>query len=164
MSIAKRGVVLALGLAVMGAVAARAQNNASVSATASVQQPITVTAGNSLAFGNVFPGVAATVAVSSANAGTFTVAGQGSTPVSMTFVLPTNLTSGANNLPIGTWTGDWNTTNAPTGTSFTPSASASSATLSGTGALYVFVGATVTPAVNQTARSYSGTVSMTVTY
>ena len=156
--------VLAVALLAVSATAVRAQNNASISATASVQQPITVTAGNALAFGNVFPGIAATVGVASANAGTFSVAGQGSAAVSMTFVLPTNLTSGGNNLPIGTWTGNWNTSNSPTGTSFTPSVSGSAATLSGTGALYVFVGATVTPAVAQVAGSYSGTVSMTVIY
>ena len=161
---AKRVTLLTLALVAVSAVAASAQNNASINVTASVQQPITVTAGNPLAFGNVFPGKAATVAVASASAGTFSVAGQATTPVSMTFVLPTNLTSGANNLPIGTWTGDWNTTNSPTGTGFTPSASASAATLSGTGAMYVFIGATVTPAVNQVAGSYAGTVSMTVTY
>jgi hypothetical protein len=156
--------ILALVLVAVTAVAAQAQNNASISATASVQQPITVTAGNTLAFGNVFPGVASTVGVASASAGTFTVAGQASSAVSMSFVLPANLTSGGNNLPIGTWTGNWNTTNAPTGTSFTPSGSGTAATLSATGALYVFVGATVTPAVAQVAGSYSGTVSMTVVY
>jgi hypothetical protein len=160
----KRIALVALGMIAAGAVALQAQNNASISVTASVQQPITVTAGNSLAFGNVFPGVAATVAVTSASAGTFTVAGQASSAVLLAFVLPTNLTSGANNLPIATWTGNWNTSNSPTGTAFTPSGTASSATLSGTGALYVFVGATVTPAVNQVAGSYTGTVSMTVTY
>jgi len=50
------------------------------------------------------------------------------------------------------------------GSSATPSASATAATLSATGALYVFLGATVTPAVAQVAGSYTGTVSMTVTY
>jgi hypothetical protein len=159
-----RGSILALALVAVGAVAAEAQNNASINATATVQQPITVTAGNPLAFGNVFPGVPSTVTVASANAGSFTVAGQAGAGVLMTFVLPTNLTSGGNNLPIGTWTGNWNTTNVSTGTSFTPSASNTAATLSGTGAVYVFLGATVTPAVNQVAGSYAGTVSMTVIY
>src|SRR5271169_6603004 len=133
----KYAVLVALGF-VAGAVSLNAQNNASINVTAAVQQPITVTAGNALAFGNVFPGKAATVAVASASAGTFTVAGQAGTPVSMTFVLPTNLTSGANNLPIGTWTGNQNVLNAPTGTSFTPSAAATAATLSATGGLFVF--------------------------
>jgi hypothetical protein len=163
MQTAKR-TVLALTLLAITSVAAQAQNNASITATAAVQKPITVTAGSNLAFGNVFPGVSSTVAVTGASAGTFTVAGQGSAAVSMTFVLPTNLTSGANNLPIGTWTGNWNTTNAPTGTNFTPSTSGTAATLSAAGNMYVFLGATVTPAVNQVAGSYTGTVSMTVVY
>src|ERR1700688_690178 len=75
--------VLAVALLAVSATAVRAQNNASISATASVQQPITVTAGNALAFGNVFPGIAATVGVASANAGTLSGAGQGSAAVSM---------------------------------------------------------------------------------
>ena len=73
-----RGAIFGLVLATAAAVTAQAQNNASDNVTASVQQPITVTAGNPLAFGNVFPGKAATVAVTSASAGTFTVAGQAS--------------------------------------------------------------------------------------
>ena len=96
---AKKVTVLTLALLAVSAAAARAQNNAGINVTASVQQPITVTAGNPLAFGNVFPGVAATVGVASANAGTFSVAGQGSAVVSMNFVLPTNLGPRARSAP-----------------------------------------------------------------
>jgi uncharacterized protein DUF4402 len=162
MSRTKRVALVALGMAA-GAVALQAQS-ASINVTASVQQPITVTAGNALAFGTVFPGVPVTVGVASASAGTFTVAGQAIAGVLLSFALPTNLTSGANTLPIGSWTGNWNMTNSPTGTSFTPSGTNTSATLSATGALHVFVGATVTPTVTQTAGSYTGTVTMTVIY
>jgi len=111
--------------------------------------------------------VNSTVGVASASAGRFDVTGQASTPVTLSFVLPTNLSDGLGNLlPIGTWTGNHNTSNAPTGTSFTPANGPATfpATLSGSGALFVFVGATVSPAVNQAAGSYSGTVQMTVVY
>jgi len=152
----------ALTLIGFGSVAA--QNNASITVSAQVQTPITVTAANNLDFGNVFPGVNKTVLVTDAAAGRFNVTGQASAPVSMTFVLPANLISGGNTLPIGNWTGNYNTVAAPTGTNFTPSAAATAATLSGTGALFVYVGAQVTPAVGQPAGNYTGTVQMTVVY
>lgn len=155
--------LVALSL-VLGVATAQAQNNASITATATVQQPITVTGVNNLDFQAVFPGVNKTVAVGDATAGLFTVAGQASAPVSMTFVLPANLTFGANNLPIGTWTANHNTSAAPTGTSFTPSAAATLANLSATGNLYVYLGASVAPAINQVAGVYTGTVSLTVVY
>jgi hypothetical protein len=152
-------------LTVAGVASLAAQNNASINVTAQVQSPITVTAANALAFGTVFPGVNKSIPVTDANAGRFNVTGQASTPVSLSFVLPANLINGANNLPIGNWTGHFNTTASPTGgTNFTPSASAQAATLSGTGALFVYVGAQVTPSVAQVAGTYSGTVQMTVVY
>jgi hypothetical protein len=160
-------VVLGLAAAaLLVTVNANAQSQTgSVTASAVVQQPINVTGAVNLAFGNVFPGVSKTITVAAATAGRFDVTGQASTPVLISFVLPANLTSGANNLPIGTWTGHHNTVNAPAGgTNFTPSAATTNSTFSGTGTLFVFVGATVTPATNQVAGTYNGTVQMTVTY
>lgn len=168
MQTAKRVTLAALVLVAAGVVTAQAQtNNASINVTATVQQPINVTAANALSFGNVLPGVNSTVGVASASAGRFDVTGQASTPVTLSFVLPTNLSDGLGNLlPIGTWTGNHNTTNAPTGTSFTPANGPATfpSTLSATGTLFVFVGATVSPAVNQAAGAYSGTVQLTVVY
>ena len=152
------------GLLIPATVGAQTQS-ATIQATATVMQPINVVGAVNLAFGNVFPGVAKAIVVSAAGAGRFDVTGQASAPVLISFVLPTNLTAGANNLPIGTWTGHRNTVNNPTtGTNFTPSAATTAATFSATGQLFVFVGATVTPATNQPAGSYSGSIQMTVTY
>ena len=168
MQTAKRVTLAALALILTGAVAAQAQsNNASISVTATVQQPINVTAANALAFGNVLPGVNSTVGVASANAGRFDVIGQVSTPVTLSFILPADLSDGLGNLlPIGSFTGNHNTTNSPTVTGFTPANAPATfgATLSGTGTLFVFVGATVSPAVNQAAGAYTGSVTMTVVY
>ena len=158
-------VVLALVLA--GSVSGQAQGvNGSIQATAQVQTPITVTGTQNLQFGNVFPGVAKAVAYSDAtNGGKFSVAGQASTPVTYSFTLPANLTSGGNNLPIGSWLGYVNTTSSTSGGSaITPSATPATATLSGSGALFFFVGATVTPSGTQVAGSYTGTVTLTVSY
>ena len=143
---------------------AQAQNNASITVSANVQTPITVSAASNLDFGNVFPGVNKTVAVTDAAAGRFNVTGQASAPVSLTFVLPANLTDGGNLLPIANWTGNHNTSAAPTGTGFTPSAAATPAALSGAGQLFVYLGAQVTPSVSQVAGNYTGTVQMTVVY
>lgn len=143
---------------------AQAQS-ANINATATVFQAMTVTGARDLAFGNVFPGVAKAVGVAAATSGRFDLTGQASANVDLTFTLPANLTSGANNLPIGTWTGCTNGTNTTTGcTAFTPSASATSTAFSGAGALFVWVGGTVSPAANQAAGSYTGTVTMTAAY
>jgi hypothetical protein len=152
-------------VALLATATAQAQSQTgSVSALANVQQPINVVGAVDLDFGNVFPGVNKTVAVTGATAGRFDVAGQASAPVLISFVLPANLT-GPGNLAIGTWTGHHNTSNAPTGgTNFTPSAATTNSTLNGSGNLWVFVGATVSPTTNQAAGAYSGTVQMTVTY
>jgi hypothetical protein len=153
-----------VALSILGVSAAAAQNNAQITVSANVQTPITVVAANNLDFGNVFPGVNKTVAVTDAAAGAFNVTGQASAPVSLTFVLPANLSAGAALLPIGNWTGNHNTSAAPTGTGFTPSAAATAATLSPVGQLFVYVGAQVTPGVSQAAGVYTGTVQMTVVY
>jgi spore coat protein U-like protein len=153
-------------VAMLATVTAQAQSQTgSVSALANVQQPINVVGAVDLDFGNVFPGVAKTVGVAAATAGRFDVSGQASAPVLISFVLPANLASGGDNLPIGTWTGHHNTVNAPAGgTNFTPSAATTNSAFSAGGSLWVFVGATVSPAANQPAGAYSGTVQMTVTY
>ena len=142
--------IIALALLTAGAVAAPAQNNASINVSAAVQQPIVVLAGNNLTFGPVFPGVPKAITLASVGAGRFDVTGQASAPVSMTFVVPANLTFGANNLPIAS--------------GYSIAETVPSGTFSGTGSLFVFVGATVTPSVSQVAGAYVGTVQMTVTY
>ncbi len=167
MYIISRAALATLVLGLVGTTLARAQGvNGSITATASVQSPITVTGTQNLAFGNVFPGVAKTVAYSDAsNGGLFSVTRQASTPVTYAYTLPANLTSGGNNLSIGSWTGYVNGANSTSGGAvITPSASPAGATLSASGTLYFFVGATVTPPANLPAGSYTGTVTLTVSY
>ena len=155
--------VLAL---VIGASAVQAQtNNASVTATATVQTPINVLGAQALNFGNVFPGLNKTVAATDVtNAGRFDVAGQASAPVTLSFTLPATLSFGANTMPIDTYTG----ISAPVstqvgGVAFNPVTGANP-TLSGTGALFVWIGARVTPATNQAQGVYTALVAMTVVY
>jgi spore coat protein U-like protein len=144
--------------------AAGQSNSASVTATAVVQQPINVVGAANLTFGNVFPGVNATVPLTGAGAGRFDVSGQASAPVNLAFTaLPTDLTLLSNNLPVS-FTAGYNAANSAAGaTPFAPGSGAA-ASLSGTGTLFVFLGGTVTPAVNQVAGTYTGTVTLQVTY
>jgi len=164
---ASKAALATLVLALVAGTTVRAQGvNGSITATASVQSPIAVAGAQNLAFGNVFPGVAKTVAYSDAtNAGRFDVTGQASTPVTYSFTLPANLTTGGNNLPIASWTGYLNGANSTSGgAAITPSSTPAGSTLSAGGTLYFFVGATVTPPVNLPAGSYTGTVTLTVSY
>ena len=156
-------VLAALGLT--GTALQAQTNNATITATANVQQPINVVGAQQLAFGNVFPGVNKTIAATDlANAGRFDVTGQASTPVTLSFTLPATLSFGANTLPIASFTGVHAQNNTQTGgTAFTP-ASGANPTLNGSGQLWVWVGAQVQPATNQAAGLYTASVTMTVVY
>ncbi|HEX6966219.1 MAG TPA: DUF4402 domain-containing protein [Gemmatimonadaceae bacterium] len=162
----------AMALAFVAGTSPLAAQTGTINATATVLQPITITGSNDLQFGNVFPGVNKTVDYTDAtNAGQFTVSGDGGAQVAVSFDLPTDLNGpSGSTLPIDTWTGYYNTTNSTSsgGSTFTPSSSAVDTNLSGStgsaGSLYVFLGATVKPATNQTQGSYSNTVTMTVAY
>jgi hypothetical protein len=154
-----------VALFLVGASVAQAQVSANINATALVQTPLSVAGTTTLDFGNVFPGLAKSIASTDATAGKFTVGGQLNAEVNVTFVLPTNLASGGNNLPIGTWTGGRNTANTQAGqTAITPTGATTTRLDAATGALFVWLGATVTPGVAQVAGTYTSPVTMTVAY
>ena len=157
--------LLAGAVALCSVAGSASGQSASITASASVFQPITINGARNLDFANVFPGVSKSVAISAATSGRFDITAQASQPVSLTFTLPTNLTSGANNLVVNSWTGCWNGTNTTTGcTGFTPSSTATNATVGGASTLFVFVGGTVVPTAAQVAGTYTGTVTLTVAY
>jgi len=156
--------VLAAGFS-SGAATLQAQTSADIQATATVLSAVTVTAGNDLQFGNVTPGVAKTIGIADAGAGRFDVTKAANEGVTLSFTLPTDLTSGANTLPIGSWTGGWNTSATPAGaTTFTPSAGGTNTAATAGTTVSVYVGATVTPAGAQAAGGYTGDVTMSVVY
>lgn len=156
---------LATALALAGTAAPLAAQTASITATANVFRPITISGARNLDFANVFPGVNKSVAISAATSGRFDIVAEASQAVTLTFALPGTLANGANTLAIGTWTGCWNGTNSTTGcTAFTPSGTAANAIVGGATNLYVFVGATVSPTAAQVAGAYTGTLSLTVAY
>jgi hypothetical protein len=155
--------LLALGLS-LGAASAQAQSG-TITASAVVLSAITVAGTNNLLFGNVTPGVNKTVAITDAGAGLYTVTKAANQGLTLSFTLPANLTSGANNLPIGTWTGGWNTAaNPATATAFTPSAAGVNTAVTAGVQTFVYVGATVSPAAAQVAGTYTGNVTMQAAY
>ena len=148
----------------LGAATAEAQTSANIQATATVLSALTVTGANDLQFGNVTPGVNKTIGIADAGAGRFDVVKAAAEGVTLSFTLPTDLSDGTNNLPIGTWTGGWNTSATPTGaTTFDPVTGTNTAATAGT-TISVYVGATVSPAAGQAAGVYSGTVTMSAVY
>jgi hypothetical protein len=156
--------VLAAGFS-FGAATLEAQTSANIQATATVLSAVTVVAGKDLQFANVTPGVNKTIAIADAGAGRFDVTKAANQGVTLSFTLPATLASGANTLPIGTWTGGWNTSATPTGaTTFTPSPAGTNTTATAGTAISVYVGATVAPAAAQVAGSYTGTVTMSAIY
>ena len=156
--------VLAAGFS-FGTVALEAQTSANIQATATVLSAVTVSAGQDLQFGNVTPGVNKTVAFADAGAGRFDVTKAATQGITLAFTLPTDLSDGVNTLPIGSWTGGWNTSATPAGaTTFTPSPGGTNTTATAGTAIVVYVGATVTPPAAQVAGNYTGTVTMSVVY
>jgi hypothetical protein len=151
----------ALALAVR---AAEAQS-ASITATANVLQPLTVQGQQNLNFANVYPGTSVTVSNDAAGTGRFRIAGVNGAEVTFNFTLPTNLTSGANSIPItfGSTAGRYNIFNTSGGTSFNPN-TAQITNLSVTGELFVWIGGTVSPPGTTPSGAYTGTITLNASY
>jgi hypothetical protein len=146
---------------------AAAQATASIAATASVTgyAPLTATGVNDLDFGNVTAGTPKAPTSLSANAGRFNISGQASTAVTVTFTLPTVLTSGSNTIPISFATTDgllW-TAYPTTYSTFSPNAPYYP-TLDSSGNLVIGISGTVSPPLATVTGTYTGTVTLTVTY
>ncbi len=160
--------IAALAL-VLNAAPANAQitNSDNIVASATVLAPLQVQGLRDLDFGNVFPGVSYTINPTDATAGAWDIGGVATAEVSLVFTLPANLVSGGgDNLPID-WTGNtagWNSTDAPAGaTAFDPSAPPL-LNMSGAGALFVYIGATISPVSTQPNGVYTADVTLTVDY
>jgi hypothetical protein len=148
----------------LAASTAQAQSG-NISATANVLASISVAQGRPLDFGNVTPGVNKTVALTDATSGRFDATGAASAGVQIDFTLPANLTSGANNLSIASWTGCWNTSNSSgAGCTAANMGGSTNGSFSAGGQLFVFVGATVSPTAAQATGTYTANVTMTLSY
>ena len=124
-----------------------------------------VVAMRDLAFGTILSGTTTTVSKTSASSAQWRFTGLFVLGGSFVLTLPTTLTGPGTAIPISfsTTDGQRNTANNPsTGTSFNPHNSQSVAALFN-GTVYVWLGASVSPPVNQIPGTYSGTVVLTVT-
>src|SRR5437016_6381423 len=163
MPTAMTSAVVALALVVARVTTAQAKTNATMNVTANVFRPITVAADRNLVFGNVFPGQGAQgMALGSPAAGHFSITGEPSASVSMSFVV-SPLSQGANTLPL-TLNATYNPVDNAGGTSITSFVAPTATSLSGgpTGQLFVYMAGTVTPAANQAPGNYLGTIQLTV--
>jgi hypothetical protein len=161
-SLSRVGVAtLLLGLA---ASAGQAQSSSS-QATAAVVTPLSVTGLAPLNFGVVFQGVAKTIAYNNAASGRLSLAGFNTSQVSMTFTLPTTLSSGGSSMPINTYRVRVNGVNSTAG-------AVRIAVVSGVpvarnlvaGNLFVFVGGRVQPAAAQPGGTYTGAIVLQAAY
>ena len=156
---------LVAALALFGAAGAVRGQSATIAATATVVTPITVTGTAPLAFGNVFQGVNKTIAFSDATSGRFSLTGYLNSQVAMTFTLPATLTNGASSMPINTYDVRVNGTNSTTGTTALTVTSGTPVNSNFVaGALFVFIGGRVQPAVAQAAGTYTGTIVLAAAY
>ncbi len=138
-----------------------------INATANVLTPLSVTNGlRDLDFGDVFPGLNKSVALTDATSGKWRIDGEAGKEVQMSFSLPANLSFGGNNMPISFSATDagWfdRTSSAVPCPSIPPAGDTEF--LSGTGEGFVWLGGTVAPAANQAAGVYTATVSLDVVY
>ena len=151
------------------ATSARAQitANASVNAVAFVNgiAPLTAAGVHDLIFGTVAAGAVATPS-SVSNAGRFAISGQPSAPVFVDFTLPTVLTgAGATTIPIsfGAADGLQFVTFPTTFVTFNPNATHATS-LDAVGNLTVGISGTIFPPLGTTTGSYTGTITLTVSY
>ncbi|KAA3636184.1 MAG: hypothetical protein DWP97_03245 [Calditrichaeota bacterium] len=156
--------------------AVHAQDVAAGSATATVQTPLTVTATAALVFGTIFQGVSASVPETDANAGVFTITGQGTAGISIYLQLPDYMStaSGDDRMVISfsstdcaiDTTSNVDPTVAATGwTDQNPYNLPSGVIIGGTsGQTALFLGGSVNPSVDQTAGAYTADIILTVAY
>ena len=154
----------------------QAQDVAAGSATATVQTPLTVTSTAALAFGTIFQGVQSSVPETDANAGIFTITGQGTAGISIYLQFPDYMSTatGDDRMVISFSTTDCaidttanvDPTVAATGwTDQNPYNLPSGVIIGGaSGQTALFLGGSVNPSVDQTAGAYTADIILTVAY
>jgi hypothetical protein len=154
-----------LGLFAASGLAAQTSATAEAKAFVVGIAPLTATWQADLDFGTVSAGTVATPASLASDAARFAIAGEPSTPVTVTFTLPTVLTFGANTIPISFGGSDgleW-TAYPTTFITFNPNG-AYLTSLDGSGDLLIGLSGTVSPPLGSITGLYTGTITMTVSY
>ena len=167
-------VVPVLVVAVMAVPAlVQSQDVANGSATATILAALQVT-GGTLAFGNVYQGVAKSIANNNASAGVFQITGAGLAVISLYMQMPEFLQGPSNDRMVIAFsttdasvdsTGNINPAAFATGwQNINPHAFPATTTIGGGGVAAIFLGGKVIPSVNQTAGAYTGDIVLTVAY
>jgi hypothetical protein len=151
-----------------GLAASQLRAQATVQATGTVLQPIQMS-GTNLSFGNnIFPGIDKQVTRTNTNAAQFDISGEAGKEIVANFTLPSDLTDGANNLPIVFNALDAAhagiSTDQSSATSFDPNSPLTTTLDATSGELYVWLGGTVTPDKNQPAGTYSADITLDIAY
>jgi hypothetical protein len=144
--------------------------NATVNAIAFVTgiAPLTAAGVHDLDFGTVAAGAVKTPTSLANDAGRFNISGQPSTPVQVSFVLPSVLTevvTGTTTIPITFGGSDglhW-TAYPTTSVAFNPNA-VFATSLDVSGNLVIGISGTVSPPLGTTTGNYSGVITLTVAY
>ncbi len=166
-------VILFAAILLIGAVpAAQAQESASISATATVLPSMSVVGDNNLIFGTVLPDVDKSVnKATSGFAGAFHVQGTSGAEISVDFVLPANLytSDSSSTMTIAFVDTDASYDDETGGGQSSPTGvidprGLTTLNLGGTGAMDVWLGGTVRPAITQTGGDYAADVTITITY
>jgi hypothetical protein len=130
-------------------------------------RPLSVSGGQDLAFGMIFPGVTTHIARTDAlRSGQFQVTGAKNTSVRVTFTLPPALLVGSRTVPMqfGAADGGFSTQATITSATVFDPRVPLVATLSQQGRLYLFLGGTALPGSQQTAGSYAAPIAVSVCY
>jgi len=137
----------------------------SISILATVLSPISITT-TDLNFGSVVRNVSKTITPGGSGSGKFEVTGEAGKEVQFSFIVPTYISSGSNELSYSCSNSEakYSTDASGTpGTTFSP-LSTITTNLSSSGKLYVFIGGKLQPTSSQAAGSYSGTITMSIQY
>ncbi len=129
----------------------------------------TATSTESLAFGDVFPGVPKTVVKTSAGAAEFTVTGTADAEVTLDFDLPSYLSTTGDNMQVFFSSTDCavDSTNPPDQSSPTYNNLNPYQTITyrlGSAGLKIWLGGQIVPGLAQKAGSYNATIRLTVAY
>lgn len=163
-SLRRLRVLVAMAVMPSAANALRAQS-ATVASTAAVVTPLIVAGTAPLDFGTVVQGVNKTVPFNGATSGRMSVTGLGNSQVSLTFTLPTTLSSGGNSMPVNAYRVRANGTNATAGaTRITVTSGVPVNRNLVNGNLFLFIGGRVQPAVTQAGGSYTAPIVLAAAY
>lgn len=162
--------LLALPLALPSLAEAQSSQSSvteSVSATATILAGLDITADGDLQFGDLLPGVARTVLNSDPDAAQFAVSGAPNASVSLLFTSLPSVLVGPDratlSIAFSGSAGGIGTASRTVASSFNP-ATAQTRALSEAGALFIMLGGTATPGSSQPAGTYTGTITLQVSY